>query len=145
MDFNRRLGEPEMKSTMKEVYGSGSGNTWKWQDVHEEDLEVIITEWDVKEFDQEDFKTGEKYKKEKVILTFAGHEKKLICNQTNATAIEKAYGEKFDEWLGKPIILFEGTYGAESKPCVRVRVPKKVASKPKYDERNPPPSDDIPF
>jgi hypothetical protein len=122
-----------MKTSMDEVYTSNS-NTFKWQDVTDADLELIITGYDVKEFEQET-DDGRKYMKEKVILSFAGHDKKLICNVTNAGAIAKAYGRQFPDWIGKPIILFEGTWGPDNKPCVRVRIQKKT--KPVRQSENP--------
>jgi hypothetical protein len=132
------------ENTVEGTYGSGGGSYLKADDLQGEDWELVITGWDKREFDQADFETGEKYKKWKAILSFAGEERKLVLNMTNANAIKAAYGSRFDEWIGKTIVLFEADW--KGKPCIRVRVPKvvkKVAAK--TNERNPPPSDDIPF
>jgi hypothetical protein len=135
------------ENTVSGTYGTGSGNYLKADDLNHEDWELVITGWERKEMDQTDFETGEKYKKWKVILSFAGEDRKLVCNATNANAVKAAYGDRYDDWIGKPIILFEGEW--QGKPALRVRTPKavkKVTSKgPFNDERNPPPNDEIPF
>jgi hypothetical protein len=136
--------------TVSGTYDSG-GNYLKADDLGGEDWELVITAWEKREMDQTDFETGEKYKKWKAILSFAGEEKKLVLNKTNATTIKQSYGDRYDDWIGKTIILFEGSW--QDKPAIRVRVPKvvrKAASKsdpqrPLYDERNPPPADEIPY
>jgi hypothetical protein len=134
-----------MDDSVEATYSSG-GQYLKGDDLGGEDWELVVSGWEKKLMDQTDFDTGEKYKKEKFILSFAGEERKLVLNATNANTIKKAYGDRVSEWVGKAIILFESTW--QDKPCIRVRVPKvvrKATEKSKYDERNPPPSDDIPF
>jgi hypothetical protein len=132
--------------TVSAIYGSGGGNYLKGDDIPaKEDWELVINGWDKKEFDQSDFETGEKYKKWKVILSFAGEDRKVVLNAGNAKAIQAAYGDDLPAWIGKSIILYQGEW--QGKPALRVRTPKvvkKVAPKP-IDERNPPPNDDMPF
>jgi hypothetical protein len=133
--------------TVSAVYGTGGGTYLKAEDLQGDDWEVTITGYRKKEMDQTDFETGEKYKKWKVILSFAAEEKELVCNKTNADTIKAAYGDLLPGWLGKTIIIYEGDW--KGKPCLRVRTPKavkKVAPKGS-DERNPPPpfDDEIPF
>lgn len=41
----------------------------------------------------------------KLIIAFAGKDKKLICNKTNARTIEKLYGDETDNWVGKRITI----------------------------------------
>jgi hypothetical protein len=110
--------------TVSAIYGAGSGQYLKADDLHGDDWELVITSFDKKEMDQTDFETGEKYKKWKVILGFSGEEKKLVCNKTNADAIKAAYGDLLTDWIGKTIILYEGKW--QDKPCLRVRTPKVV-------------------
>jgi hypothetical protein len=134
--------------TVSGTYGSGGGTYLKADDLNHEDWELVIKGWRKKEMDQTDFETGEKYKKMKAILSFAGEEKELVLNKTNAETIKSAYGDSYSEWIGKTIILFEGDW--KGKPCLRVRTPKvvkKVAPARGQDERNPPPplDDEIPF
>ena len=128
--------------TVSGTYSSG-GNYLKADDLGGQDWELVVTGWEKKEMDQTDFETGEKYKKWKAILSFAGEEKKLVLNKTNADTIKQAYGDRFSDWVGKTIILFEGSW--QDKPAIRVRVPKVVRKAAKHDELNPPPNDDIPF
>jgi hypothetical protein len=133
------------ENTVEGTYGK-SGTYLKWEDLDGQDWEMIIDGWEKREMDQTDFETGEKYKAWKVILSLAGEDRKVVVNKTNATAISAAYGSRFEDWIGKTIILFVGDW--KGKGCLRVRTPKvvkKVAPKQKYDERNPPPSDEIPF
>lgn len=139
-----------MDDTVTGIYGSGSGTYLKAADLNGQDWELVITDWERKEMDQTDFDTGEKTKRWKVILGFAGEEKKLVLNKTNADAISAAYGDHLDPWIGKTIVLYESVW--KDKPCLRVRTPKAVkkvagGGKPaqRYDERNPPPDDSIPF
>jgi hypothetical protein len=59
------------------------------------------------------------------VLYFRGKDKGLVLNKTNVGMIVDSYGDDFDGWFGKPIIiypdktLFQGTM----TPCLRVRVP----------------------
>jgi hypothetical protein len=134
------------ENTVSGTYGTGGGNYLKGDDLtRDEDWELLITGWERKEMDQTDFETGEKYKRYKCILSFAGEDRKIVLNSGNANAIKAAYGDSYDNWIGKTIIVFQGEW--QGKPAVRVRIPAKVVKKvaAKTDERNPPPSDDIPF
>lgn len=111
--------------TISEIYGSNSGgSTWKGDDLHNEEWELIICGTEEKNMEQTNFDTGEKFRADKVILSFAGDDKKLILNKTNALRIEAAYGGDHSSWIGKPIILYPEDW--QGKPVVRVRVPKAV-------------------
>jgi len=44
-------------------------------------------------------------KDRKLVLSFVGKQKRLVCNKTNANTIGKLYGTETDEWHGKQIIL----------------------------------------
>lgn len=137
--------KPDDDGTVSGTYSSG-GTYLKADDLSGEDWELIITGWDKKEMDQTDFETGEKYKKWKAILSFAGEERKLVLNKTNADTIKQSYGDRFNDWIGKPIILFEGSW--KDKPAIRVRVPKVVRKAPKQRESENPGAgmdDEIPF
>jgi hypothetical protein len=126
--------------TVSGTYGSGGGNYLKADDLNHEDWELVISGWEKKLMDQTDFETGEKYKKDKAILSFSGEDRKLVLNATNAKAIAAAYGDFYSEWIGKAIILFEGEW--QGKPALRVRVPKAVKKvAPKATDLD----DEIPF
>jgi hypothetical protein len=134
--------------TVSAVYGSGGGGNYlKWQDLQGDDWELVITAWEKKLMDQKDFNNpGETIKKLKVVLSFAGEDRKLVLNVTNANAISTAYGEHFSDWIGKNIILFQGDWKGD--PCLRVRTPKVVKKvAPKAQSENPGAGldDEIPF
>jgi hypothetical protein len=124
-----------MDDTVTAIYGSGGGNYLKADDLHGDDWELVISGWEKKEMDQTDFETGEKYKKWKVILSFGGEDRKLVCNKTNADAIKAAYGDVLADWIGKNIILYEGKW--QDKPCLRVRTPKAVKKVAPRQSENP--------
>jgi hypothetical protein len=134
-----------MDDTVTAIYGSGGGNYLKADDLHGDDWELVISGWEKKEMDQTDFETGEKYKKWKVILSFGGEDRKLVCNKTNADAIKAAYGDVLADWIGKNIILYEGKW--QDKPCLRVRTPKAVKKVAPRQSENPAAGldDEIPF
>ena len=41
----------------------------------------------------------------KIIVSFVGKDKKLVCNKTNARTIGSLHGEEIDNWPGKKITL----------------------------------------
>lgn len=41
----------------------------------------------------------------KLMLTFQGKKKSMICNKTNAGRIAFMYGDETDNWIGKEIVL----------------------------------------
>jgi hypothetical protein len=128
---------------------SPPSNSLKAADLNGEEWEVTISGYTVKEFDQESQETGESYKVKKPIFTFHETEKTLVCNKTNRDAIAYAYGDEMDDWIGKVVFLYPTMvpFGNKKVEAIRVRAVKatKPKTKPAFDERNPPPSDDIPF
>lgn len=62
-------------------------------------------------------------KSKKPILFFAGKEKGMACNKTNAKAIAAMYGNDVSQWVGKRIALYPTTtsFGSEQVECIRVR------------------------
>ena len=99
----------------------------------------------------------------KPCLYFAGKDKGIVLNRTNADMICSAYGEETDNWLGQVIELYPDKTRFQGKmvDCIRVRVPKiaketviqpqrPTAPLPQnggYSDRNPPPitDEDVPF
>lgn len=95
------------------------------------------------------------------VLYFAGKEKGVILNKTNATNVSEAYGPDTDEWTGKKVVLYTAyvDFQGRSVESIRIRKPKDseingsakpLASPPQFDEQPPrefAPSDDsdIPF
>jgi hypothetical protein len=128
---------------------SPPSNSLKAADLNGEEWEVTIQGYTVKEFDQESVETGESYKVKKPIFSFHETEKTLVCNKTNRDAIAYAYGDEMDDWIGKVIFLYPTMVPFGNKKVEAIRVRAVKSSKPKaktaFDERNPPPSDDIPY
>lgn len=83
----------------------------------------------------EDIARGE----QKPVLYFAGKEKGIVLNKTNANTIADAYGDETDQWAGKSLVLFEALvdYQGRSVPAIRMRSPQ-----PKDEPRQTPPPPD---
>jgi hypothetical protein len=127
---------------------SPPSNTLKAADLEGSELELTIAGYVVREFDQTDGETGEKYKQKKPVFSFKETEKTFVCNKTNRGAIAYAYGPEMDDWIGKPIILFPTmvSFGHKEVEGIRVRVVKKATAKPKIlrDDKTPL-DDEVPF
>jgi hypothetical protein len=132
---------------------SPPSNTLKASDFEGGEWELTIESYVIREFDQQDQKTGETYKQKKPIFSFFETEKTWVCNKTCRNDIAYVYGDEMDDWIGKKIFLFgkKVEFGNKMVDGIRVRVERPVTkpSSPKkskpYDERNPPPSDEIGF
>src|SRR5262245_5578917 len=74
----------------------------------------------------------------KNIMAFAGKNKQLVLNKTNANTIMRAYGKETDGWIGKELILFATTvdFRGESVPGIRVKVPTQPKRPPADDDLN---------
>lgn len=95
---------------------------------------------------------------QKLIVYFAGKDKGLVLNKTNASTVAMAFGDETDNWQGNMIELFPQAVAFQGQmvPAIRVRVPAEPAKngagriapnaanrpaiQPQYDERNPPPA-----
>lgn len=97
----------------------------------------------------------------KLVLTFQGKKKAMICNKTNSGRIAYLYGEETDDWIGKEIVLtsefveYQGktVKGLRVKPPVQRATPTHVQQSPQappsrqqqqpvsHDDMN----DEIPF
>ena len=66
----------------------------------------------------------------KYVLRFAGAEKGLPLNKTNAETIAEVYGTRSEDWIGKKVILFVTTVGTPQgpKPGIRIRIPAETTS-----------------
>jgi len=62
----------------------------------------------------------------KLVLYFAGKEKGLVLNKTNANNIAAIYGTDTDGWVGKSVVLVEALvdFQGRSVPAIRVRGPQ---------------------
>ncbi len=59
----------------------------------------------------------------KPVIYFAGHQRGLVLNKTNALAIADLYGTETDAWLNQPVTLFptQCNYAAKMVDCIRIR------------------------
>ena len=73
----------------------------------------------------------------KMVAWFAGKQKGVILNKTNASAIAAKYGDESDDWAGAEVELYPEmvTFQGKTAPAIRIRVPVMAAS----------PDEEIPF
>jgi hypothetical protein len=124
---NKTSKEQDMPK-LNEVF---TGGFLKAEDLHGKTVKVIISETEIKAF--EDGK--------KVILKFRGKDKALVANKTNCALIEEVLGtDEIDDWVGQEITLYtkKVEYRGDLVPAIRV----------KLEEPPPPPEDQddsVPF
>jgi arabinogalactan endo-1,4-beta-galactosidase len=61
------------------------------------------------------------------VLYFAGKDKGVVLNKTNATNISEAYTPDTDEWIGKKVILYCAfvDFQGRSVESIRIRKPRE--------------------
>ena len=101
-----------------EVYQSDS----KWlsaPDLKGKEIKVTIERAKVEE-------VGDSHK---LVAYFAGKEKGLALNKTNARMIAESYGRDSDDWTGKDIIMYptKTEFQGRMVDCIRVRIPTEQA------------------
>lgn len=98
-----------------EIYG---GDFVKCEHLHGQEVTVQIANVSIEEVGSEDEK-----KKKQAVLSFAGMEKRLGCNATNANTIAGMYGDEIEAWVGKSITLFptKCQFGPKMVDCIRIR------------------------
>ena len=66
----------------------------------------------------------------KIVLSFDGREKELVCNKTNAQTIASKLGEDYEEWSGSEIEVYpdKTQFNGELVNCIRVRFPIPAAT-----------------
>jgi hypothetical protein len=62
----------------------------------------------------------------KLILTFQGRKKSLVCNRTNAKRIAFTHGTNTDHWIGREIILYPEVVDFKGEPTLAVRVKARI-------------------
>lgn len=80
-------------------------------DLQGHEVKVRITAIDVAEFDNGN----------KPALMFAGKQKGLVLNRTNARKLAGAYGDDMDSWLNKEIIIYPDVVEFQGKPVDAIR------------------------
>ena len=93
--------------------------TLKAADLQGSEPTVIIASVEMKKFDDGN----------KLVITFQGKKKTLVCNKTNANRIAHAYGTDTDGWIGKEITLFvdQVDFKGEIVDAIRIRAKKPAA------------------
>jgi hypothetical protein len=91
----------------------------------------------------------------RMIAYFAGKQKGVVVNKTNATNLSAAYGPETDHWVGKPVVLFSvwTDFQGKSVQAIRMRpgtaapAPTTGPVPPSYqvDPRGPDLNDEVPF
>lgn len=124
---------------LNSVFG---GDTLKAADLQGHEIPVIISDVTMKKFDNGN----------KLVLTFDGKKKALVCNKTNANRIAHYYGTNTDLWVGKEVILFPDLVDFQGKSVEAIRVkarPKqRVETAPQRMQEQPAMADlddEIPF
>ena len=90
------------------------GDALKADDLNGREWPLTIQSVDVKQFND-----GTR----KIVLQFAGADKSLICNKTNANRIAVMHGDDTDYWVGKQITLFSDMVDFQGRlvPAIRVK------------------------
>lgn len=100
------------------------------------DRDAIVTIREVKAATLNNGRSSNK----KPIVFFAGKEKGMVCNKTNAKTIAAMYGNDTREWVGKAIALYvdktRDPSGGGEVECIRVRPrpPKAKADAPEVTQ-----------
>lgn len=103
-----------------------SGNYLKADDLRGTSPTVTISEVEIKEFDDG----------KKIVIHFAGKDKQLVCNKTNASIIAENLGSSdTDDWVNKRVQLAVKKVEFQGKlvPAIRVVLqdPPPPTAKPK--------------
>jgi hypothetical protein len=98
---------------LDDVYQS---NSIKAADLKGMEHTVVIAEVTKKEFDNGS----------KLILSFQGRKKTLVCNRTNAKRIALTHGTNTDLWIGREIVLYPEVVDFKGEPTLAVRVKATV-------------------
>ena len=73
-------------------------------------------------------------KETKLLVSFKGKEKKMVCNKTNASTISELYGSETDGWIGQKITMMPREVEFQGKMVMAIRVsivkPGAPAAKP---------------
>lgn len=111
----------------------------------------------VVEIDRVEFEPVGQKKEMKPILYFAGKEKGLVLNKTNANKIIQITGSAVtEEWPGQNIVIYptETSFQGDTVECVRVKqapagrarpAARQPEPEPDHDHSQPLSDDDIPF
>ncbi len=85
-----------MKDMNMDINTVFSGDTLKAADLQGHEPTVIISAVTMKKFDNGN----------KLVISFEGKKKTLVCNKTNAKRIANVFGSNTDQWIGNEITLY---------------------------------------
>jgi hypothetical protein len=88
---------------LSQVYG---GDSLKAADLQGREVPVVIANVQMKQFDDGN----------KLVISFQGKKKTLVCNKTNANRIAHMYGTNTDGWIGREDHLFADLVDFQGKP-----------------------------
>ncbi len=117
----------------KAVY---SGDYLKAEDIYRKRLLVTI--------DTIMLKTIEEGKEPRLIVSFVGKDRQLILNKTNASTLGDLYGDDYDGWTGRAVVLFTVDNVYQGKPGIRID-PPPPGTVGATEPVPPPPPADTPF
>lgn len=94
-----------------------SGDSLKAADLQGREIPVIISQVNMKKFDNGN----------KLVLHFEGKKKILVCNKTNAKRISAMYGSNTDLWIGNEIVLYtdQVEFQGDLVDAIRVKIIKR--------------------
>lgn len=92
-------------------------NYLKSDDLQDRDVTVVIATAEMETLGNE----------RKLVLTFQGKKKSMICNKTNAGRIAFLYGDDTDGWIGREIVLTSEFVEFQGKTVkgLRIKPPAK--------------------
>lgn len=91
-------------------------------------VKVTIERYSVKEFE------GDKGKEKKVLLTFVGRDKALVCNKTNARIIcNNVESTDLDDWVGAEISLYRARVDFQGQLVDALRVVEEAPAEEESD------------
>src|SRR3990170_4812401 len=96
--------------------GSAYPSTFlKADDLQGRKVKVVIEKVEMQEIN-----SGEP---EKPVVYFAGKDKGLVLNKTNAVTLQDILGtDETDDWIGKPIVLYSTKVDFQGKRVLAIRV-----------------------
>ena len=115
----RNLNEKDKNmANIKDVYGGGKG--LKADDLKGRSHLLRISEVRLVKFDDG----------AKLVLSFDGREKELVCNKTNAQMIASKCGDDYDRWVGEELEVYpdKTQFNGALVDCIRVRFPIPAAT-----------------
>ena len=117
-------------------YKTAFGSYIKAEDLAGKNVRVSI-----EAVSMEEIKGGDGKAERKLVAHFAGKDKGLVLNRTNADSLAEIFGtEDYDQWTGLVVLYPDMTsFGGKRVPCVRIKQNAGAAPPP------PPPVDDAPL